>query len=147
MAVTFFSFSRRSWRRRFCIDTEVYCVGAHSLYGILIPVSIKPIWASNLSFLLEQVDQEDWVELAYPDSRGKWPLKVMMLWCCWFSNRKIVLPAQKPVPQVPKICLWETLPNLSPSVLWHTIREWLGGRNGIRPVKTGWWGTGVVTCL
>ena len=33
---------------------------------------------------------------------------------------------------------------LLPSVLW---RCWLGGRKGIRPVKTEWWGTGVVICL
>ena len=32
----------------------------------------------------------------------------------------------------------------SPSVLW---RCWLGGRKGIRPVKTEWWGAGVVICL
>ena len=31
-----------------------------------------------------------------------------------------------------------------PSVLW---RCWLGGRKGIRPVKTDWWGAGVVVCL
>ena len=31
-----------------------------------------------------------------------------------------------------------------PSVL---CRCWLGGRKGIRPVKTEWWGTGVVICL
>ena len=31
-----------------------------------------------------------------------------------------------------------------PSVLW---RCWLGGRKGIRPAKTEWWGTGVVICL
>jgi len=30
-----------------------------------------------------------------------------------------------------------------PSVLW---RCWLGGRKGIRPVKTEWWGTGMVIC-
>jgi len=24
---------------------------------------------------------------------------------------------------------------------------WLGGRKGIRPVKTEWWGAGVVMCL
>ena len=35
-------------------------------------------------------------------------------------------------------------PMLSASVLW---RCWLGGRKGIRPVKTEWWGTGVVICL
>ena len=31
-----------------------------------------------------------------------------------------------------------------PSVLW---RCWLGGRKGIRPVITEWWGAGVVICL
>ena len=31
-----------------------------------------------------------------------------------------------------------------PSVLW---RCWLGGRNGIWPVKTEWWGAGMVICL
>ena len=28
-----------------------------------------------------------------------------------------------------------------PSVRWHC---WLGGTNGIRPVKTEWWDTGVI---
>ena len=31
-----------------------------------------------------------------------------------------------------------------PSVLWHC---WLGGRKGIRPVKTERWGAGMVICL
>ena len=34
--------------------------------------------------------------------------------------------------------------SLVPSVLWHC---WLGGRKGIRPVKTELWGAGVVVCL
>jgi len=29
-------------------------------------------------------------------------------------------------------------------VLWHC---WLGGRKGIRPAKTEWWGAGMVICL
>jgi len=33
---------------------------------------------------------------------------------------------------------------LIPSVLWHC---WLGSRKGIRPVKTEWWGVGMVICL
>ena len=33
---------------------------------------------------------------------------------------------------------------LFPSVLWCC---WLGGRKGIQPVKTEWWGAGVVICL
>ena len=36
------------------------------------------------------------------------------------------------------------LPICLPSVL---CRCWLGGRKGIRPVKTEQWGTGVVICL
>ena len=31
-----------------------------------------------------------------------------------------------------------------PSVLWCC---WLGGRKGIRPVKSEWWGAGLVICL
>jgi len=31
-----------------------------------------------------------------------------------------------------------------PSVLW---RFWLGCRKGIQPVKTEWWGAGMVICL
>ena len=34
--------------------------------------------------------------------------------------------------------------SILPSVLW---RCWLGGRKGIRPVKTEWWGAGMVICL
>jgi len=26
-------------------------------------------------------------------------------------------------------------------------RRWLGGRKGVRPVKTEWWGVGMVICL
>ena len=33
---------------------------------------------------------------------------------------------------------------LMPSVLW---RCWLGGRKGIRPVKTEWWGAGIIIWL
>ena len=36
------------------------------------------------------------------------------------------------------------LANSLPSVLW---RCWLGGRKGIRPVKTEWWGAGMVICV
>jgi len=35
---------------------------------------------------------------------------------------------------------WVTMP----SVLWCC---WLGGKKGIQPVKTEWWGTSVVICL
>ena len=38
------------------------------------------------------------------------------------------------------MCVYSSLP----SVLW---RCWLGGRKCIRPVKTEWWGAGMVVCL
>jgi len=44
-------------------------------------------------------------------------------------------------------CNWEIVPlkvKVVPSVLW---RCWLGSRNGIRSVKTEWWGTGMIICL
>ena len=39
--------------------------------------------------------------------------------------------------------------NVWPSVFWPSVlwRCWLGGRKGIRPVKTEWWGAGMVICL
>ena len=42
------------------------------------------------------------------------------------------------------VSIWVLLSHPLPSVLW---RCWLGGRKGIRPVKTEWWGAGVVICL
>ena len=41
------------------------------------------------------------------------------------------------------VCYYLWVP-ASSSVLW---RCWLGGRKGIQPVKTEWWGAGVVICL
>jgi len=40
-----------------------------------------------------------------------------------------------------KIYFWQGI--FMPSVLW---RCWLGGRKGIWPVKTEWWGAGMVVC-
>jgi len=40
--------------------------------------------------------------------------------------------------------LWLIVNVLMRLVLWHC---WLGGRKGIQPVKTKWWGVGVVICL
>jgi len=42
---------------------------------------------------------------------------------------------------VDRIAVWE---DPVPSVLW---RCWLGGRKAIRPVKTEWWGAGMVIWL
>jgi len=39
-------------------------------------------------------------------------------------------------------CFWHNY--WMPSVLW---RCWLGIRKGIRPIKSGWWCTGMVICL
>ena len=41
-------------------------------------------------------------------------------------------------------CFQRFLKHAMPSVLW---RCWLGGRKGIWPVKTEWWGARVVICL
>jgi len=41
-------------------------------------------------------------------------------------------------------CIFNAVSVLLPSALWLC---WLGGRKGIRPLKTQWWGTGEVICL
>jgi len=70
-----------------------------------------------------------------------------MLWtvirCFWDlrANKKIKMAVSK------KVILWYTIvlrAEQLPSVLW---RCWLGDRKGIGPVKTEWWGAGVVICL
>jgi len=49
----------------------------------------------------------------------------------------------KPGQPVPSAFLVPFVQEKTPSMLW---RCWLGGRKGIRPVKTEWWGAGVVIC-
>ena len=49
-----------------------------------------------------------------------------------------------PVDTVLLFTVFTVLCVVLPSVL---RRCWLGGRKGIRPVKTEWWGSGVVICL
>jgi len=58
--------------------------------------------------------------------------------CTTYMHRKnwYISTLHKFSPYYDLICL--------PSVLW---RCWLGGRKGIRPVKTEWSGAGVVVCL
>jgi len=63
----------------------------------------------------------------------------------WFMNK----PEDFPLYSVLKVawCTKITLLIINflwPSVLW---RCWLGGRKGIQPVKTEWWGAGMVICL
>ena len=52
---------------------------------------------------------------------------------CWIANISQL--------NLPHGTVWLAL---MPSVLW---RCWLGGRKGIRPVKSKWWGADVVICL
>jgi len=45
------------------------------------------------------------------------------------------------------IIQYDTLIISAPKRVKVLRRCWLGGRKGIRPVKTEWWGTGMVICL
>ena len=58
--------------------------------------------------------------------------------CCCFSSYSFYMLHRRQLLNVVISFPW------LPSVLW---RCWLGGRKGIRPVKTEWWGAGVVICL
>jgi len=66
-----------------------------------------------------------WTELAHQVSNWNW------INCCG---------TKLSISFCPRLAMAANLP----SVLWHC---WLGGRKGIRPVKTEWWGTGVAICL
>ena len=74
--------------------------------------------------------------LAHPGSPGKRAIK----WFKWlhYLLKKGVRSLSKNYWRFSLVTVW------LPSVLWHC---WLGGRKGIRPVKTEWWGAGVVICL
>ena len=60
---------------------------------------------------------------------GNWQSSVLKNWNALYWRRK---------PNTGMLCPF------MPSVLWRCS---LGGRKGIRPVKTEWWGAGVVICL
>ena len=61
------------------------------------------------------------------------------------TDRRTLLRYTDTAPHIRQAVKITQLPSvLLPSVLW---RCWLGGRKGIRPVKTEWWGAGVVICL
>jgi len=85
-----------------------------------------------------------WCQNKYKKSRSLWD----------FSWQIIEARNHTEFNQVAKSCpnfktaflhnLVNILLNLLPSVHWDC---WLGGRKGIRPVKTEWWGAGVVICL
>ena len=85
----------------------------------------------------------------------KWShwLMYMLTWYVWHhskkqQNSKLISSSETYI--VPYHCNnllnWRlTVPaDFLPSVLW---RCWLGGRKGILPVKTEWWGAGMVICL
>ena len=62
-------------------------------------------------------------------------------WCCccsWSPSSSMMTVMAK------QFSFGLVSPDFRPSVLWHC---WLGNRKGIRPVKTEWWGAGVVICL
>ena len=59
----------------------------------------------------------------------------------WLSVRGFLqMFCRNHCPNVYCFVLW----TYTPSVLWHCC---LGGKKGIRPVKTEWWGAGAVICL
>ena len=60
----------------------------------------------------------------------------------WYRPTRVV-PDQRPL-NGRRCCCCCFYPMLVPSVLW---RCWLGGRKGIRPVKTEWWGVGMAIYL
>ena len=56
----------------------------------------------------------------------------------YYQNRFVYVKA---VMSDISVVFWNTY--TSASVLWHC---WLGGKKGIRPVKTEWWDVGMVIC-
>ena len=62
-----------------------------------------------------------------------------------FTDRMFFLTSIQQCQSTKGLCYDKSLRYIFvPSVLWHC---WLGGRKGNRPVKTEWWGAGVVICL
>jgi len=47
----------------------------------------------------------------------------------------------------PAMGQWGMCPTRLPTIYLVLLHCWLGGRKGIRPIKTEWWGAGVVICL
>ena len=62
----------------------------------------------------------------------------------WHSFTVLYLNSYFYLKQSACVCIYLITWQCLSSVLW---RCWLGGRKGIRPVKTEWWGAGVVICL
>ena len=62
----------------------------------------------------------------------------------WHSFTVLYLNSYFYLKQSACVCIYLITWQCLSSVLW---RCWLGGRKGIWPVKTEWWGAGVVICL
>ena len=67
-------------------------------------------------------------------------------WWSWVSSRMQMLTRLRwwPSCMLRVDVMFGCSGGVLPSVLWCC---WLGGRKGIWPVKTEWWGAGVVVCL
>jgi len=72
---------------------------------------------------------------------GSYCLMILQNACMPLPARRI---QRKTIPQMKRFVLLSNTITTTFSVLW---RCWLGSRKGIRPVKTEWWGAGVVICL
>jgi len=65
--------------------------------------------------------------------------KSRLVWPSWYRLTTVV-PDKIQESRKTSVCVRNHLPSVS----WCC---WLGGRNGIQPVKTEWWDAGVVICL
>jgi len=96
----------------------------------------------------------------HPQPSPQWSSPLPLYYCIFhfryfrFPTVTAVLPLS-PLPcrsllqvltvDLSQLCLiWSNIGLAAPSVLWCC---WLGSRKGIRPVKTEWWGAGMVICL
>ena len=82
-----------------------------------------------------------YVYLARPAAAST-PAGYMFYFCFLFFN-DFGLTSYLKIYQT-DLCLMFRVGRAMPSVLW---RCWLGGRKGIRPVKTEWWGAGMAIYL
>jgi len=93
-----------------------------------------------------------WSKFAFIECEFQLPNSFKCKFKCRFNGPKQVSasfvasnnPKMQTVHYTEYVECWITLKYLIPSVLW---RCWLGGRKGTRPVKTEWWGTGMLICL
>ena len=118
---------------------KVMMIGWRNAWSMKLRGRPKRTWKEVVredcqAFKLNKEDAVDRCKWRKVIKEVRWPGWV---WAgeCFFWNRPAWLLC---------CCLFYTLLSQVPSVLW---RCWLGGRKGIRPVKTQWWGAGVAVCL